>query len=330
MNAPVDIQHSTSLQEISSTNLILDPNSMKSMMDLATFMSKGTVTLPDAYRNNPANCLAVVMKAVVWKMDPFAIAQKTHFINGNIGYEAQLVSAVISASGVTKGAFNYEFFGPWENVIGKFEIKNSTKDGKTSEYRVPGWKLADEEGIGVKISATLRGEDQPRTLDLLLAQARTRNSTMWADDPKQQLCYLAQKKWARLFSPGVILGVYTPDEADEMVPKEVDVTATGSHEVKKEYYTNDEFAEKKAGWKAIVAEGKKTGANLISFVESKGKLFTEAQRTEILAWKGPAKPAEAAASQTPTTIEGEAQKVDDPFVADLENAETTTASQTKE
>lgn len=43
----------------------------------------------------------------------------------------------------------------------------------------------------------------------------TRNSTLWADDPRQQLAYLAVKRWARLFCPDVILGVYTPDELDD-------------------------------------------------------------------------------------------------------------------
>ncbi|MDF3623268.1 recombinase RecT, partial [Enterobacter hormaechei] len=87
--------------------------------------------------------------------------------------------------------------------------------GEKGEYRVPGWTLADEAGIGIIIRATLKGEDQPRELDLLLAQARTRNSTLWADDPRQQLAYLAVKRWARLFCPDVILGVYTPDELDD-------------------------------------------------------------------------------------------------------------------
>lgn len=53
--------------------------------------------------------------------------------------------------------------------------------------RVPGWTLADEAGIGIIIRATLKGEDQPRELDLLLAQARTRNSTLWAGEAERVL-----------------------------------------------------------------------------------------------------------------------------------------------
>ncbi|MDP9568759.1 UNVERIFIED_ORG: hypothetical protein J2806_004446 [Kosakonia oryzae] len=68
---------------------------------------------------------------------------------------------------------------------------------------------------GIIIRARLKGEEQYRELDLLLAQARVRNSTLWADDPRQQLAYLAVKRWARLFCPDVILGVYTPDELED-------------------------------------------------------------------------------------------------------------------
>ncbi len=84
---------------------------------------------------------------------------------------------------------------------------------------MPGWTFADEEGCGVRVFATLKGESQPRVLDLLLAQARVSNSTLWADDPKQQLAYLGQKKWSRLYAPDVILGVYTADEMADPAEK---------------------------------------------------------------------------------------------------------------
>ncbi|ECY5339614.1 recombinase RecT, partial [Salmonella enterica subsp. enterica serovar Kentucky] len=70
-------------------------------------------------------------------------------------------------------------------------------------------------GVGVRAYATLKGESEPRELILMLSQAQVRNSTLWASDPRQQLAYLAVKRWARLYCPDVILGVYTPDELEE-------------------------------------------------------------------------------------------------------------------
>lgn len=208
-------QHSTS-----TTSLVLDTDSLDRMMKLADIMASGKTTLPGHLRGNSADCLAVVMQSMQWRMNPFAVAQKTHLVNGVLGYEAQLVNAVITAIAPTRERLQFEWYGPWEKVIGRFAVKKNDK----GEYRVPAWSLADEEGCGVKVWATLKGETEPRVLELLLAQARTRNSTLWADDPRQQLAYLAIKRWARLYCPDVILGVYSPDELDERGPAEKDIT----------------------------------------------------------------------------------------------------------
>lgn len=202
---------------INSNVALFDSQYLNAISTFAQIMAQGVSTVPKHLQGNQADCMAVAMQAAQWQMNPFAVAQKTHLINGVLGYEAQLVNAVISRSGVLANRFEYEWYGPWEKIIGKFNIRK----GEKGEYRVPGWTMADEAGIGIVIRATLKGEDQPRELDLLLAQARTRNSTLWADDPRQQLAYLAVKRWARLFCPDVILGVYTPDELEDRQEREI-------------------------------------------------------------------------------------------------------------
>ncbi len=207
---------------INSNVALFDSQYLNAISTFAQIMAQGAATVPKHLQGNQADCMAVAMQAAQWQMNPFAVAQKTHLINGVLGYEAQLVNAVISRSGVLANRFEYEWYGPWEKIIGKFNIRKGDK----GEYRVPGWTMADEAGIGIVIRATLKGEDQPRELDLLLAQARTRNSTLWADDPRQQLAYLAVKRWARLFCPDVILGVYTPDELEDRQEKEINPAPT--------------------------------------------------------------------------------------------------------
>lgn len=200
---------------VNSNIALFDSQYLNAISSFAQMMAQGSATVPRHLQGNAADCMAVAMQAAQWQMNPFAVAQKTHLINGALSYEAQLVNAVISRSGVLATRFEYEWYGPWENVIGKFSIKK----GEKGEYRVPGWTMADETGIGIIIRARLKGEDEPRELDLLLAQARVRNSPLWADDPRQQLAYLAVKRWARLYCPDVILGVYTPDELEERQEK---------------------------------------------------------------------------------------------------------------
>lgn len=204
----------------STSALVLDPAAMQSMMGLADIMSKAVATVPAHFRGKPGDCLAVVMQAMQWGMNPYAIAQKTHLVSGTLGYEAQLVNAVIISRAPVKSRLHFEWFGDWSEIVGRFverESKNKKDDdGNPQKYRAPAWDIKDEAGLGVRVSATLRGESEPRVLELLLTQARTRNSSLWVDDPKQQLAYLATKKWSRLYCPDVIMGVYTPDEMDDV------------------------------------------------------------------------------------------------------------------
>lgn len=296
----------------SAAQLMMDPASMTSMMRLADLMASGKSTLPAHFRNSPGDCMAVVMQSMQWGLNPFAVAQKTHLVNGTLGYEAQLVNAVISASGViTRDDFDYEYFGPWEKVIGKFVIKKGDK----GEYRQPGWTLADEDGCGVRISATIRATGKVKVLDVLLAQARVRNSTLWADDPKQQLAYLAVKKWARLHTPGVILGVYTPDEFEQTAQHEQKTQHMGAAEVVAPTVPAElvEAAEKAAAGGVAVYEkfwkdvGRDNRTLLASGHEQRkaASLRADADRTIDQA------PAAAAPAQT-----------DDEFLAGLDKAPT--------
>lgn len=192
-------------------NLLFNHNAMSQLYNLAQVMASGKSTVPNHLQGNAGDCMAVVMQAAQWRMNPFAVAQKTHVVQGTLGYEAQLVNAVITTMAPTTGRLEYEWFGDWSQVIGKF----IDKQGQKGTYKAPGWQSKDEEGLGVRVWATMKGEEYPRVLELLLTQAQTRNSTLWASDPKQQLAYLAIKRWARLYCPDVILGVYTKDELSD-------------------------------------------------------------------------------------------------------------------
>lgn len=194
-------------------SLMMNVELMASIDKMAALMASGRATVPQHLQDNQADCFAICLQAIQWGMNPFPVAQKTHLVNGTLGYEAQLVNAVVVNSGVIKGRFDYDFFGPWEQVIGKYKEVPS-KDPNKKPYRAPDWTFTDEKGCGVTVTATL-ADGSVREVKLLLQQASTRNSTLWADDPKQQLAYLGVKRWARLYTPDVILGVYSVDELEE-------------------------------------------------------------------------------------------------------------------
>lgn len=187
---------------------IFSPEGMDRLVRFATLMADSKATVPAHLAGKQADCLAVTMQAAQWGMNPFAVAQKTHVVNGTLGYEAQLVNAVVSSSNLLATRLNYKWDGDWSKVSGKTDKSPS---------------------LTVTVWATLKGESEPRTLTISMAQAGVRNSPLWEQDPRQQLAYLCVKRWARLHAPDVLLGVYTPDELQEAAPRvERDITPPAS------------------------------------------------------------------------------------------------------
>ncbi|EFI5827986.1 TPA: recombinase RecT [Escherichia coli] len=183
---------------------IFSPEGMNQLVRFAELMSQSKATVPKHLEGKPSDCLAVTMQAAQWGMNPFAVAQKTHVVNGTLGYEAQLVNAVVSSSSLLATRLNYRWSGDWSNVNGKTDKSPN---------------------LTVTVSAVLKGEAEPRELTISMAQAGVRNSPLWEQDPRQQLAYLCTKRWARLHAPDVLLGVYTPDELQETAPRvERDIT----------------------------------------------------------------------------------------------------------
>ena len=267
----------------SSGALLMDSGHMDRLERIAGLMASGKSTVPAHLRGSTGDCFAIVLQSMQWGMNPFAVAQKTHLVNGTLGYEAQLVAAVVNSSGAVKDRFHFEWFGEWEKIVGKFkEVESRTKkddNGHPKKYIVPDWQQADEKGLGVRVWATIKGEDQPRILELLMTQARTRNSTLWTEDPKQQIAYLAQKRWSRLYTPDVILGVYTPDELAEPADRFM-----GTAEVVGEppaspapplAYPQADFEKNLPAWAKVIATKRKSLADVIATVELKAPLSKE-------------------------------------------------------
>lgn len=200
---PQETQHTSAM---SALDIMMNETVMVRIESMAARMATSKITTPKHLQGNEGDCMAIIMQAMQWGMNPYAVAQKTHLVNGTLGYEAQLVNAVITARAPVKERLHFEWYGDWSKVNGK-DDKSPT--------------------LGVRVSATLRGENAPRVIDISMAQVGpVRNSPLWAADPRQQIAYLATKRWARLYCPDVILGVYTPDEVIER--EELDVTPVQS------------------------------------------------------------------------------------------------------
>lgn len=211
---------------ISASNAIFNVQALTQLQSVAGLMAQAAVTVPEHLRGNPADCMAIIMQAMQWGMNPYAVAQKTHLVNGVLGYEAQLVNAVISSSNAIAGRFHYEYDGDWSKCATSREeiVKKPAKGGGTYDKKemVRGWNSADEQGLSVRVGAVIRGESEITWGEpVFLSSVITRNSPLWVSNPKQQIAYLALKYWARLYCPAVVLGVYTPDEVEPRTEKEI-------------------------------------------------------------------------------------------------------------
>jgi len=199
------------VNEADTKAAIFSPTGLQKLQAFAEVMAQGKATVPQHLAGKPADCLAIALQAAQWGMNPYAVAQKTHLVNGTLGYEAQLVNAVITSSTAVLGRFKYEYGGDWD----KF------KPGAAN--------ASNERGLCVRVGAVLRGETEITWGEpLYMEYVTTRNSPLWKTAPKQQLAYLAVKYWARLYCPDVILGVYTPDEFEQTQRTERDVTPARS------------------------------------------------------------------------------------------------------
>ena len=179
-------------------DLILNDNAMGAIFKMGELMANCKATIPAHLKGNTGDCVAIVMQAHQWGMNPFAVAQKTHLVNGTLGYESQLVNAVISSSTAVQGRFKYRPVGDWSKVAKK------------------GWGLSEENGLGVQVGAILSGENEITWGETVwLATVGTRNSPLWKTAPYQQLCYLALKYWSRLYTPDVLLGVYDKEDIEQ-------------------------------------------------------------------------------------------------------------------
>lgn len=234
----------------SPTGLMLDGAKRTAMLEFARAMSEATVTVPAHFRGKPGDCLAVTMQAMQWGMNPFAVAQKTHLVNGALGYEAQLVNAVVCSSGLISGHFHYEYRGEGQN-------------------------------LECRVGAALRGDTAITWGEWLsVGSVQTKNSPLWKTNPRQQMGYLQVKNWARLYAPGAILGIYTDDELtgpiDMGAAERVD---TAPEPPALPVYSAEQFDSNVEAWRKAISAGKKTPDAIIAMVKSK---YTMTEEQEAL------------------------------------------------
>lgn len=209
-----------SIERLSSTELLLNPSYFAQMTQLAKMLAHGSaIAIPNELKGKEGDCFLMVLQSVIWNINPMAVLSDSSVINGKLATGGKLAHSILVQSGaIQEKRLKPEYFGDWSKISGN--IKNGTKtgkDGKSYAAKVPGWNDADEKDVGIKVYATLTGEDKPSEYKLYLSQCTIRNSPEWVTDPEQQIFYLATRKFIRRHCPWVLNGVYAKDELEEDV-----------------------------------------------------------------------------------------------------------------
>lgn len=162
---------------------MLMPQTFGEVVAFSEIMARSQHAIPKHLRDVPGACLAVAMQAMRWSMDPFAVASKSYNVKDIIAYEAQLIAAVVHTRAPLKTRPDYAYTG--EGQDRRCTVSALFEDGVTRSY------------------------ESPRVGDIT-----TKNSPLWKADTDQQLGYYSIRAFARRYCPEVILGVYTPEEAE--------------------------------------------------------------------------------------------------------------------
>lgn len=162
---------------------MLMPQTFGDVVSFSEIMARSQHAIPRHLRDVPGACLAVTMQALRWEMDPFAVASKSYNVKDIIAYEAQLIAAVVHTRAPIKTRPNYVYSG--EGADRRCTVSAVFEDGVERSY------------------------ESPRIGDITV-----KNSPLWKSDPDQQLGYFSIRSFARRYCPEVILGVYTPEEAE--------------------------------------------------------------------------------------------------------------------
>jgi hypothetical protein len=206
LTPPNDTPRANGLQGIrvvSDVVPVFDTGKFEHMQRIAMLMSRSSLVPAHLKGENPdeaaANCFLVVNQANNWGMDPFAVAQATFVTQGKIGYEGKLISAALQK-----------------------------KLGIKLYYTFTGKPGAPDRGIVV--SDMEPGKPGARTVEGSVANWATKNrdgkmNHMWLVQSDDQLIYRGTRQWCRRYEPGVILGVFSDDELEDMAGRQMrDVT----------------------------------------------------------------------------------------------------------
>lgn len=170
---------------------------MSSSWKMAEMLAKGTF-IPQAYQNNPANCLIAIDIANRMNMPPLMVLQSLYIVQGKPSWSGQFCVAAINGCGKFE-PLEYVFVGEQGTPsYGCYARAVRISNGKVCVSDTVTLQMANDEGW------------------------MSKNGSKWRTMPGQMLRYRSASFFARVHCPEVLLGLQTVDEIEDVRGAEED------------------------------------------------------------------------------------------------------------
>lgn len=221
---------------------VLQPANVSEAMQMATMLSKSEM-VPKSYKGRAEDILVAMMMGTELGLNPIQALQNIAVINGRPCVWGDAMPAL---------AQNHPAFGGIEETF-----DDATMTASCTVWRRGGPKHTQRFSQVDAVKAGLWGKSGP-----------------WQQYPKRMLQLRARGFALRDQFADALAGLVTREEAED-TPLEIDVTPARLPD-----YSPESFEANFPAWSEAVKSGKRTAAQIVAMVSTKGVL-TEEQRTRI-------------------------------------------------
>lgn len=241
---------------------------------------------------NPAavsNCMIALDMAQRMNANPLQIMQNLHVIEGRPSWSSQFIIAAINASGkFSPLRFDMEDLGEMDATYATFDWEDGRKVEKKHKVRI---KNARCIAWAIEKSTGERLESAPVTIEMAVNEGwYGKNGSKWRSMPDLMLRYRSAAFFGRIYAPELLMGLPTSEEVQDVVVQDADGTVhvatravppsagtvnADTGEVTPSTYPAADFDKNVKAWAKAVASGKKTLADVLATVATKGELTDE-------------------------------------------------------
>lgn len=243
---------------------------------------------------NPAamsNCMIALDMAQRMNANPLQVMQNLNIIDGKPSWSSQFIIAAINASGkFSPLRFDLEWLGEMDATYSTFEWENRQKVEKKHKVRITNARCvawAIEKATGERL------ESAPVTIEMAVNEGwYGKNGSKWRSMPDLMLRYRSAAFFGRIYAPELLMGLPTTEEVQDVFVQDADgnvvhagrqavpksagtINTTGDVRQEPDSYPAADFDKGLPGWAKVVANGRKSMADLVATLESKASLTDE-------------------------------------------------------